>query len=104
MNRGSNLLLIVSFVITMFIFPLSGVSGDLDLTDLQNAKVARKKAIQNRVKSESTENSSGVGSMEEEDCGNVEIGNIQAGNKIGQMPRSVDVIITGDVINTGKCK
>ena len=33
------------------------------------------------------------------DCGNIDIGNVDTGKKIGFGPRDVTVVITGDVIN-----
>lgn len=39
------------------------------------------------------------------ECGSVDIGNIFTGGRRGRMPREVNVIVTGDVINANnKCK
>lgn len=62
------------------------------------AKMAKAKAKQNQQQA-------GTGSPNSNNCGGVDIGNINTPQPVGGVPREVTVIVTGDVINAGnKCK
>jgi len=77
--------------------------GELELSDAQNAKLARHRAKERVSKNEAQE-SYEVGQDDSEDdlddgdCGTVDIGNV-VNNKGFGGPKKIDVIITGDIIN-----
>ena len=84
------------------------MAGELELTDLQNAKLARHRAKERVMKNEKQEDylPEGTPSNQQEedgDCGTVDIGNVVNNAGFGG-PREIDVIITGDIINANnKC-
>ena len=67
------------------------------------AKVARERAKQDAARSARADDA-----QERErdgDCGNLEIGNVDVGNRPGRTPREITVVVRGDVINTNnKCR
>ncbi|MBX2868103.1 MAG: hypothetical protein KTR18_05485 [Acidiferrobacterales bacterium] len=77
-------------------------AGDLNLTDAQNAKLARHKVKQRVEKNDRQEDYSPgdkeLNNAENEDCGTVDIGNVFNDKGFGG-PKKIDVIITGDIIN-----
>lgn len=82
-------------------------AGELDLSDAQNAKLARHKVRQRVDKNKAQKDYSVGGDDEEqsdsEDCGTVDIGNVVNQGGFGG-PKKIDVIITGDIINANnKC-
>ena len=85
------------------------VAGELELTDAQNAKLARHRAKERVLKNEKQENYLPEGTPSNssddgnDDCGSVDIGNVVNNAGFGG-PREIDVIITGDIINANnKC-
>ncbi len=85
------------------------VAGELELTDAQNAKLARHRAKERVLKNEKQENYLPEGTPDnnsddgDDDCGSVDIGNVVNNAGFGG-PREIDVIITGDIINANnKC-
>lgn len=83
-------------------------AGELELSDAQNAKLARHKAKERVSKNEAQKDYS-IGSeddnetSDDEECGTVDIGNV-VNNKGFGGPKQIDVIITGDIINANnKC-
>ena len=102
-------MLIIPFVclgLGLVTTPIS--AGELDLTDEQNSKVSRFKAKARVVRNKEiynyypeTEDEDTEGSpIEDADCGTVDIGNV-SDSRPYSIPKQIDVIITGDVINTG---
>ncbi len=78
-------------------------AGEIELSDAQNAKLARHKARERVSKNEANKgyeigDNEDSSSAEEEDCGTVDIGNV-INNKGFGGPKKIDVIITGDIIN-----
>lgn len=79
-------------------------AGELDLSDAQNAKLARHKAKERVSKNEAQKDYSvgaedtGSGELNEEECGTVDIGNVVNEKGFGG-PKQIDVIVTGDIIN-----
>lgn len=84
----------------------SAHAGNLEMTDEQNAKVSRFKAQERLSKNDlladgfSEEDEDDFSAFDDDKCGVVDIGNV-TGNKGFGAPQKIDVIITGDVINTG---
>lgn len=85
------------------------VAGELELTDAQNAKLARHRAKERVLKNEKQESYLPEGTPSnnnddgDDDCGSVDIGNVVNNAGFGG-PREIDVIITGDIINANnKC-
>ena len=84
------------------------MAGEIELTDLQNAKLARHRAKERVMKNEKQEDYLPEGTPnnqqdEDGDCGTVDIGNVVNNAGFGG-PREIDVIITGDIINANnKC-
>ncbi len=84
------------------------LAGEIELTDIQNAKLARHKARERVMKNEKQEDYLPEGTPRNEqeddaDCGTVDIGNVVNNAGFGG-PREIDVIITGDIINANnKC-
>ena len=85
-------------------------AGNLDMTDEQNVKLARNKAMLRSLKHKDSSDYIGA-SIEERirrgfdkmGCGSVDIGNV-LDHGIGG-PREIDIIITGDIINANnRCK
>ena len=79
----------------------------MDIEPELAAKIAREKARIKRDQHEAGKDSS-LGGMDSTsaDCGSVNIGNVANDqNRIGAVPRTNTVVITGPVINVGnKCK
>jgi len=78
-------------------------AGEIELTDMQNAKLSRHKAKERVSRNEANKgyeigDNDDSSSAEEEDCGTVDIGNV-VNNKGFGGPKQIDVIITGDIIN-----
>ena len=82
-------------------------AGELDLSNAQNAKLARHK-VRQRVDKNKAQKDYSIDQAEDEvadaeDCGTVDIGNV-VNNKGFGGPKKIDVIITGDIINANnKC-
>ena len=78
--------------------------GDIELSDQQNAKLARHKAKERVRKNErlssyvENENKTASDKNDQDECGTIDIGNITNDSILGSI-RSIDLIITGDVIN-----
>jgi hypothetical protein len=101
--------LVVSLALCGSLFPGTAGAQSLDLDPALSAKVAKEKA-----KARATEQGKGPASSADktvvtgkDDCG-VNIGNVDTsragpGKPIGS-PRENTVVITGPVINLGKCK
>jgi predicted nicotinamide N-methyase len=82
---------------------LPAKAGEIELNDIQNAKLARHKARERVMKNEKQEDylddsTPGPSAQDDEDCGTVDIGNV-INNKGFGGPKAIDVIITGDIIN-----
>jgi len=81
------------------------LAGEIELNDIQNAKLARHKARERVMRNEKQEDylddSSGPGpsSADDGDCGTVDIGNVVNNKGSFGGPKAIDVIITGDIIN-----
>ena len=78
-------------------------AGEIELTDIQNAKLARHRARERVMKNEKQEDyidddTPGPSDLNDGDCGTVDIGNV-VNNKGFGGPKEIDVIITGDIIN-----
>ncbi|MGI9316107.1 MAG: hypothetical protein ACR2QW_02145 [bacterium] len=84
-------------------------AGELELTDIQNAKLARHRARERVMKNEKQEDyleddTPGPSDLDNGDCGTIDIGNV-VNNKGFGGPKEIDVIITGDIINANNdCK
>lgn len=79
----------------------------VDLDPELAAKVAREKARIKRDQHQAGKDGVPMGRMETTgECGSVNVGNVNSNpNRIGGVPRSNTVVITGPVINVGnKCK
>ena len=86
----------------------AALAGELDLSDAQNAKLAKHKARERVSKNEAQKDYS-IGTeddnetSDDDECGTVDIGNV-VNNKGFGGPKQIDVIITGDIINANnKC-
>ena len=105
------LILSVCLVYTLSMLnPSIANAGELNMTNEQNSKVSRFKARARVVNNKKLNNyfpeteDEEIAGVDEEKCGTVDIGNVKQ-NKVFNVPKEIDVIITGDVINTGnKCK
>lgn len=78
-------------------------AGEIELTDIQNAKLARHRARERVMKNEKQEDyiddgTPGPSELNDGDCGTVDIGNVINDKGFGG-PKEIDVIITGDIIN-----
>ena len=88
----------------VFSVQMSGVfGGELDLTDAQNVKLSKQKAKARVEKNRGQESyfeldENDKRDAENLDCGSVDIGNVNA-NHTFVIPRTINLIITGDVIN-----
>ena len=99
------LLAVLALAVSLFIVPLTWAADaepmDLEPEDL--AKLAKEKARGTAARGAMMEAVKKINNSD--DCGNIEIGNVDTGKKIGFGPRDVTVVITGDVINANnKCK
>ena len=78
-------------------------AGELDLSDAQNAKLARHKVrerVDKNAKGDDYADDLGGNNetSDDEECGTVDIGNVVNKKGFGG-PKKIDVIITGDIIN-----
>ena len=88
------------------------LAGELDLDDAQNVKLSRFKARETVATNKKpqnyyaeTEDEEYEGPEDNSNCGAVDIGNVEQPKPGFGGPKTVDIIITGDIINTGnKCK
>ena len=100
-------LMIPTILLPVFLATLAmpdSEAGELDLPDQQNAKMARLKAEGRVLKNKDqkdyidTDDTGNPGQLEAE-CGAVNIGNVVSKRGFG-VPREINVIIDGDVINS----
>lgn len=105
MKAVKAMLAVLAFAVYLLAGP-SAQAADAEPMDLEPedlAKLAKEKAKGTAARGAMMEavkkiNDSG-------DCGNIDIGNVDTGKKIGFGPRDVTVVITGDVINANnKCQ
>ncbi len=102
--------LLLGAMLTVLIFSDSSQAGNLEMTDEQNVKLARHKAMLRALRNNKDLDNYYDSSVDEQirdglnkaGCGSVDIGNVVKQDFGG--PKKIDIIITGDVINANnKC-